>query len=277
MSTTLSPADQAHRRRLTDEHLDAASRLGCVLDQERQWGWYDRSVSGRATRAEQEVWIRTVTEQAQWVDMLFWTGNLEANKIVGVPKPIVLASSETRDEDRWFRTEVMTLVDQAPASPIPAATTPPAVDDAWLNQLSTSLEALATASTTREAKVQDDATQQLREYFGDRIDPQVEHWVTSHGDLHWANLTAPGLVILDWEQWGLAPYGYDIATLYCHSLLVPETAATIRDRFTHMLDSPDGRRAQLLAIARMLSRTRMGDYTSLVIPLHRLADEILGR
>lgn len=277
MSTTLSPADQEHRRRLTDVRLNAADELGCVLDQEWQWGWYDRSVAGRATRAGQAVWIRTVTEQSQWVDMLFWTGNLEANEIVGVPKPIVLDSAETRDEDRWFRTEVMTLVDQSPASPIPAATTPPAVDDAWLDQLRTSLEALATASTTRVAKAQDDVTQQLREYFGDRISPQVERWVTAHGDLHWANVTAPSLVILDWEQWGLAPYGYDIATLYCHSLLVPETAAKIRDRFTHVLDSPDGRRAQLLAIARMLSRTRMGDYTDLVVPLHRLADEILGR
>jgi hypothetical protein len=277
VTSDLIPADIAQRQRLTDIHLAAASRFGCALGLERRWGWYDRSVSGSATRDEQEVWIRTVTEQSQWVDMLFWTGNLEANKIVGVPKPIVLDSVETRDEDRWFRTEVMTLVDQTAASPTPAATTPPAVDDAWLDQLRTSLEALAAASTTREAKVQDDVTQQLREYFGDRIDPHVEHWVTSHGDLHWANLTTPGLVILDWEQWGLAPYGYDIATLYCHSLLVPETAASIRHRFTHMLDSPDGRRAQLLAIARMLSRTRMGDYTDLVVPLHRLADEILGR
>lgn len=277
MSTTLSPADQAHRRRLTDVHLNAASGLGCDLDQEWKWGWCDRSVSGRATRAGQEVWIRTVTEQSQWVDMLFWTGNVEANKIGGVPKPSVLDSTETRDEDRWFRTEVMTLIDQALASPIPAATTPPAIDNVWLDQLRTSLEALAATSTTREAKVQHDVTQQLREYFGDRIDPQVEHWVTSHGDLHWANLTAPSLVILDWEQWGLAPGGYDIATLYCHSLLVPDTAATIRHRFARMLDSPDGRRSQLLAIARMLSRTRMGDYTDLVVPLHRLADEILGR
>lgn len=277
MSTTLSPADQEHRRRLTDVHLNAADELGCVLDQEWQWGWYDRSVAGRATRAGQAVWIRTVTEQSQWVDMLFWTGNLEANEIVGVPKPIVLDSAETRDEDRWFRTEVMTLIDQCPASPIPAATTPPAIDNVWLDQLHTSLEALTATSTTREAKAQDDVTQQLREYFGDRISPQVERWVTAHGDLHWANLTAPSLVILDWEQWGLAPYGYDIATLYCHSLLVPDTAATIRHRFTRMLDSPDGRRSQLLAIARMLGRTRMGDYTDLVVPLHRLADEILGR
>lgn len=153
LPTDLSPADIAHRLRLTDIHLAAASRLGCTLGQDRRWGWYDRSVSGSATHDGQKVWVRTVTERPQWVDMLFWTGNLEANKIVGVPKPIVLDSAETRDEDRWFRTEVMTLVDQAPASPIPATTTPPAVDDAWLDQLRTSLEALAAASTTREAKV----------------------------------------------------------------------------------------------------------------------------
>ncbi|NGN94279.1 phosphotransferase [Nocardioides sp. KC13] len=234
-------------------------------------------MSGSATRDGQRVWVRTVTEQPQWAEAPFWVGNTEANKILGVPKPIVLDSTEIRDEERWFRTEVMTLVDQAPASPVPAATAPPAIDDVWLDQLRTSLDALATVSTTRQTKDQDDVTQQLREYFGDRIHPQVERWVASHGDLHWANLTAPTLVILDWEQWGLAPSGYDIATLYCHSLLLPETAATIRHRFTHVLDSPDGRRAQLLAIARMLSRTRMGDYTDLVIPLHRLADEILGR
>lgn len=277
MSSILSPADQAHRRRLTDVHLGAASELECVLDEDWQWGWYDRSVSGRGTRGGQRVWIRTVTEQPQWAEMLFWTGNLEANKIVGVPKPIVLDFTETRDEDRWFRTEVMTLVDQALASPTPAVTTPPVIGDEWLDQLRTSLDALAVTTTTREAKVQDDVTQQLREYFGDRIDPRVERWVTSHSDLHWANLTAPELVILDWEQWGIAPYGYDIATLYCHSLLVPKTAEAIQDRFSEVLESADGIRSQLLAASRMLGRTRMGDYTDLVVPLHRLADRLLGR
>ncbi|MFI5622663.1 hypothetical protein ACIA03_04270 [Nocardioides sp. NPDC051685] len=134
MSPDLSPADVAHRQRVTDVHLAAADRFGCTLDQERRWGWYDRSVSGSATRDGQKVWVRTVTEQSQWV-----------------------------------------------------------------------------------------------------------------------------------------------ATLYCHSLLVPDTAATIRHRFAYMLDTPDGQRSQLLAIARMLGRTRMGDYTDLVVPLHRRADEILGR
>ena len=46
--------------------------------------------------------------------MLFWTGDLEASDIVGVPSRIVVDSAGTRDEDCWFRTEVMTLVDQAP-------------------------------------------------------------------------------------------------------------------------------------------------------------------
>jgi len=277
VNSGLSPADIAHRQRVTHIHLAAARQFGCTLGQVRHWGWYDRSLSGSATRDGQKVWVRTVTEQPQWAEAPFWVGNTEANKVADIPKPVVLDWTEHHDDDRWFRTEVMTYVDQDPASQTPAITTPPSIDDAWLTQLQHAIDALETSTTERVSRTQDEVTQTLREYFGDRIDPEVQRWSASHCDLHWANLTAPTLVILDWEQWGLAPYGYDIATLYCHSLLVPETAATIRHRFTRMLDSPDGRRSQLLAIARMLSRTRMGDYTNLVVPLHRLADEILGR
>src|SRR5262249_18638582 len=43
-------------------------------------------------------------------------------------------------------------------------------------------------------------------------------WATAHGDLHFANLCAPNLHLLDWEGWGLAPAGYNAATLHSHSL-----------------------------------------------------------
>jgi hypothetical protein len=52
----------------------------------------------------------------------------------------------------------------------------------------------------------------------------VTYWHTAHADLHWNNLTAPDRVLLDRESWGQAPFGYGIATLYCHSLLVPGVA-----------------------------------------------------
>lgn len=280
----MSPADAAHRRELLIQHQAAATKLGCALldvDDDTEaghlvWGWYDRSVSSRGVRAGQRVWVRTMTEHTDWTDWAFWTGNETANKIRGVPRPYLLDAVETRTAERRFRTEVMTYVEATPASTMPAATTAPVIDEAWLDQLRDALEALASTVTERATWTQEEVTQRLREYFGDRIDPRVDRWVASHCDLHWANLTAPELVILDWEQWGLAPHGYDVATLYCHSLAVPETATAIRGRFGDILDTDDGRRAQLLAISRMLNRTRMGDYTDLVVPLHRLADSVLG-
>jgi hypothetical protein len=60
--------------------------------------------------------------------------------------------------------------------------------------------------------------------------PAVTCWTTAHGDLHWADVTAP-LRILDWEGWGSTPEGFDAATLYAYSLLQPATAARVRAVF----------------------------------------------
>lgn len=274
---TENPADAAHRRRTLDTLETGARELGCVLTGEPVWGWGDRSVGTRGTRDGEPVWVRAVGEQVQWVDDDFWTGNHDAGTITGVPKPRVLAWTEMRTTDRWFRVEVMTLVEAAPASPTPELTAAPDVDDTWFSRLDGALGVLADVRTGRVATTQEGVTQRLREYFGDRIDPTVDYWLTAHNDLHWANLTAPDLVLLDWEHWGQAPFGYDAATLYCHSLLVPDAAERVRAHFREVLDAPDGRRSQLLVVTRMLGRTRQGDYLDLVGPLHALADRILGR
>ncbi|MYT25561.1 hypothetical protein GTW69_35740 [Streptomyces sp. SID7760] len=35
--------------------------------------------------------------------------------------------------------------------------------------------------------------------------PRIHELTTGHADLHWANLTAPTLIVLDWEGWGRMP------------------------------------------------------------------------
>lgn len=271
-------ADTAHRDRMLAFLDRSAGLLGCSVAGPVSFGWLDRTLGVRGTRADGSMcWIRIVSEQPAWADGAFWTGNTDANVITGVLKPVVLDSVEEHEDDRWFRAEIMTLVTAIPVSSTPELHEPPEVADAWFSGLAASLEALTHSTTERVAYAQDHVTQRLREYFGERIDPVVDHWQTAHGDLHWANLTAPDLVILDWEQWGQAPLGYDVATLYCHSLLVSDVADQIYRRHGEVLDSPDGRRSTLLAVARMLSRTRQGDYIDMVGPLHRLADRILGR
>jgi thiamine kinase-like enzyme len=214
------------------------------------------------------VWIRTVGEDPHWItEGGFWTGNLDANAITSIPKPTVLAWTEDRRSERWFRTEAMTLVGAPLASSEPAPTKAPDIDGGWLTQLRKALATLATTPPSRIAHTQDAVARRLHEHFGDQVDATVERWVTAHNDLHWANLTAPALTILDWEGWGIAPAGYDAATLYCHSLLVPETARQVHEQFAHVLDTPDGKRSQLFASARILDRARRGDYRDLAGPV----------
>jgi hypothetical protein len=73
----------------------------------------------------------------------------------------------------------------------------------------------------------------------------------------------------------MAPAGFDAATLYLHSLLVPEMAKRVRSEFTDLLSPPDGLLAQLYLTGRMLLRINSGDYPDLAIPLHRNADRVI--
>lgn len=117
--------------------------------------------------------------------------------------------------------------------------------------------------------------------FGVQIDPAQLEWTTAHGDVHWANVTAPRCWLLDWESWGRAPAGYDAALLLGTSLLQPETAARVRTVFSDVLDIPGGQLAQLLAAAKLLSLVEYGDHPELAIPLHRhtrtIVDQLTGR
>ncbi|MFC4906653.1 hypothetical protein [Actinomadura gamaensis] len=93
-----------------------------------------------------------------------------------------------------------------------------------------------------------------------------------HGDLRWTNLTTRTPFLLDWEFWGLAPAGTDAATLYCTSLLVPDLAATIHDRYRHLLAIPDGRIAQLGICLQLRRHPDIGDLDQ---PLADLTQQLL--
>ncbi|MFJ5884383.1 hypothetical protein [Kitasatospora cineracea] len=113
-------------------------------------------------------------------------------------------------------------------------------------------------------------------YLGVPVDTTAPAWTTAHGDLHWANLTGPALAVLDWEGWGTAPAGYDAALLHAHSLLVPDTAAEVRRRLGHVLDTPAGRFAELVAVTELLQAAARGDNPDLEEPLWRRLSGITG-
>lgn len=271
--------DEQHQR-VMRAALDEAARLfGLGCEGAARWGWNDRSIGVQArTPHGAAVWLRVVSELATWAYGPFWEGNNEATTALGgVAKPEVLDMGEWHQQDRWFRAEVLTHVASDPVSATPELHTDPRLDESWWASLHASLEALSDHISDRATLSQTRVDRMLRAFFADRVDATVHMWVCAHADLHWNNLTAPRCVLLDWEGWGMAPLGYDVATLYCHSLLVPEVAARVRAEFRDVLDTPDGVRSQLLVIARMLQRSIHGDYPALISPLHRLADELTRR
>lgn len=109
--------------------------------------------------------------------------------------------------------------------------------------------------------------------FLDIPGPRITDWATAHGDLHTANLTTTTPYLLDWEGFGLAPVGYDVAMLLAYSLLTPAFAHRVRDNFPVLKTEP-GRIAQIIVITELLQSASRGDHPELVPVLRLLATEL---
>lgn len=269
--------DDAHRAWMRAALATAATEASATVVGEAVFGWRDRSLGARVRAESAEFWLRVVTEQEQWAGGDFWTGNTDANPITGVAKPTVLHVWEWAEGTARMRAELMTLADGQQCSPTPELRIPVELPGTWWRTLRESLRTLAVVPTSRTYLTEHEVARRLRVFFGDRADPTVSEWTAAHTDLHWANLIAPDLVLVDWEGWGIAPAGFDAATLYLHSLLRPAIAKQVRAEFNELLEHRDGLISQLYVTTRMLLRIEYGDYPDLAVPLHRNAERVLQR
>ncbi|MBO0880188.1 MAG: hypothetical protein J2P17_07500 [Mycobacterium sp.] len=276
MTGELSAADAAHRAWLSDLYAKAAVTVGATTRAEPVFGWNDRSAGGRVDTPEGRRWLRVVVEAHEWAEGAWWTGNVDANVLTDVPKPEVIAHWDAADGQWAVRAELSTLLDGSPCSPTPELRQPLTLDNTWWHTLRGALDSLAATPTTRVHLRQSDLTRRLAVFFGNRPgDTTIHRWATAHSDLHWANLLHPRCAVVDWEGWGQAPAGYDAATLYAHSLLVPAMAEDVHTLFADLLNARDGLLVQLAVTARLLLRIDAGDYPDLAIPLHRNAHRVL--
>ncbi|WP_131799622.1 hypothetical protein [Parafrankia sp. CH37] len=208
-----------------------------------------------------------------------WAGEECASVLTGVSKPQLLGSVRWADSSRdlVWRADETTRVKAPTVSSTPELRTEPqGLSDGWWETLRGSLTALAGATTTRVAVRQDLIDRRISEYAGPAVDPRVDEWVPAHADVHWANLTAPRMVLLDWEGWGLGPRGLDAATLLAFSLLVPTVATRVSDLFTEDLSCRSGALARLFMCAELLRMTsHHGDHPDLAGPLTREADRLV--
>ncbi|MBV9012701.1 MAG: aminoglycoside phosphotransferase [Pseudonocardiales bacterium] len=254
----------------------AAGLLGAIITASPVFGWHDRTIGTRVSTVDGERWLRVVAEMSHWAGGALWTGNLDARAISGVPKPRLLTNLDWSDGDCQLRAELMTVAPSPVIANDMVLRDTPDLTPTWWAALRRAVDALAAHSTERVCVAGSGLRLRLLAAFGVDIDAVELEWTCAHGDLHWANLTAPRLTLLDWEAWGMAPAGYDAAVLYCASILRRDVLHDVRETFADLLESPSGRVAQLAAILKLLCLVEDGEHLDIAAPLHRHARTLLA-
>lgn len=273
LSPDLSEAGAHFRRWMHDNLAHAAEHFGLTVVGEPRLGRQDRSIGAPAQGPGGRVWLRVVSEDRQWVEGEFWTGNLDANAFAGLSKPRVVAVFEWEDE-RHQRAEVMTALPGSPCSRGDVLRHAIDLPDEWWAELHRTTRSMAATPTDRVNADQALVTGRMHQQFGNSVNPVVRAWETVHGDLHWANLMAPAFGLVDWETWGRGPAGTDAATLLSHSLLAPPTAERVRSVFADELTTDAGLLAQFYVAAQLLHRIDRGHHPDLAAPLRRHIDSL---
>ena len=276
-----APNDPVILQRMRNAHRRARHALGVLPDHPHHevWGWRGRTLSEPVIAPDGPAWLRLACAPTKQTDSTYWDGSIEADQAIPhcIPRPHLRDTHDWSDEPWKYRAE---LYDRAPtgiAATRPMLTTSLNLPPSWWDAVRTALDHLSTVQTQRHTITQDYLDRAMPYFLGTPIDTITPHWTTAHGDFHLANLCTPTLHILDWEGWGLAPTGYDAAVLHTYSLLVPHLAASIRHELGHLLLTPTGRFAELVAITELLHSTTRGDNLQLIAPLHNRAALLLGR
>jgi hypothetical protein len=268
------PHDRDDQVRMRHAHAAAARTFRVTPTGPDVWGWQGRTLGRRAG----QWWLRLVCAPQDKRNLRLWEGTATAHHALPptVPRPRLHDVLDWSAHGHAYRGELSEYV------PLPALQTGGPVLTAdldlpsvWWADLRLALEATSTVVTDRQAVRQRWVDNNITRFLGIPAF-QVGAWTTGHGDLHWANLTGPPLVMLDWEGWGLVPVGFDIGLLHAYSLTRPATAARVRHEFAHVLDTPAGRAGELVALAQLLQVAGRGGHPELASHLARRAEHLTG-
>ncbi|MFB7513179.1 hypothetical protein [Streptomyces sp. NPDC056144] len=255
-------------------HAAAARQLLVSASGPEVWGWQGRTLGRRAG----DCWPRIVSVAKDKAGGRLWEGTASADTHVprSVPRPRLRGVLDWTSPVLAYRAE---LTEYVPVPPVTRGTPALAQDvtlpDAWWSELRSALGTLATVPTDREAVRQSWIDRNLRRFLG--IDPfPIRDTTTGHADLHWANLTRAPLVLLDWEDWGRVPVGYDVGLLHAYSLSAPATAARVRHEFAHVLDTEAGRHGELVALGQLLQACSRGVHPRLAPLFADRAEHLTG-
>ncbi|MFC9131833.1 hypothetical protein ACFT4A_34060 [Streptomyces sp. NPDC057099] len=257
-------------------HARAAKALDVVTEPGGEfWGWAGRTLGAPArTATGAPAWLRLVSAPEDKASGKLWDGTLNAQHAFGDldgHRPELLGVHDAVDDGTAYRAELSARVSEPVLSADPILQHDLRLPEPWWTDLAGVLEKVSAVGTDRVAVRQQYMDRAIPEFVGIPA-PAAPCWTTAHGDVHWANLTAP-LRILDWESWGRAPVGFDAAMLYAYTLLQPITAARVRAAFP-ILGSPAGLAAEATVCAQLLQTVARGDNLALEVPLRDWAEEL---
>ncbi|WP_083418860.1 hypothetical protein [Pseudofrankia sp. BMG5.36] len=211
--------------------------------------------------SDRGTWVRVEVRPPEKTAEQGWNGTETSAALHGVARPEWRQSVSWNDPDQdlMWRADETDLVADHPVKPGGILTADPGLSEKWWATLRSSLTALSGHSTTRLATPHTEKITQARidlaitGAFGDQLDTKVEQWSAAHADLNWANLTTPTCMLLDWEDWGMAPHGLDPANLWVNSLAVPDLASRVYQECEQELESKTGKIMALFLCADIVS------------------------
>lgn len=205
-------------------------------------------------RSDRDTWVRIEQQPMSRFATRGNNGLERSTTLRGVAKPDWYQSVSwiERADDRMWRADEIQLIQDPHVIPWGSLRESPTLSATWWHDFSSSLDALSKQATTHVSVRQNRITDAIKPAFPD-VDTSIDQWTTAHGDFFWQNLTAPKFCILDWEDWGTAPQGWDAASLWHNSLLVPALADRVYQERRTDLDCRSGLLCQLMQCASILT------------------------
>jgi len=185
----------------------------------------------------QERWLKVKWALAGQLNRFLWDGELLSIGLEGVSKPRIFGHFDWEAIGICYRAVMMSVVPRVISEEHHLDRTP-VLEPRWWEQLVDAVVKIQTKQTDRVFLTEDRLAQRLNERFGLKLKRPFPYWQPAHGDLRWANLTAPKFSIIDWETWGRAPYGFDVAYLHALSVSDAQVLAKIKEVFSAIMAKP---------------------------------------
>lgn len=198
-----------------------------------------------------ERWLKVKWVLAGERNPFLWDGELLSIGLEGVSKPRIFAHFDWDAIGICYRALVMGVT-RGIISKAHHLDHVPALGAQWWEHLADAMAKVQGTQTDRVYIVEDRIAGQLSSRFGLKLRRPFPSWQTAHGDLHWANLSAPDFTIIDWETWGRAPYAFDIARLHSLAVKQADVVGRLKEVFSATMAKPEYDVTFLYAAAELM-------------------------